>query len=495
MRRIQTGDLDAKTLVALTWDQKQWVYNGLDSCLTHEIHGVTHPLLDPAHTERIYKFERALQGPALDMMMIGIKIDPFERSRMIDKLFLEKDRMQAYLNELVRVFDKWQLNANSPKQLAELFYVTLGLPEQKTWDGPKSEMRVTTNREALENLSEWTQAKPFVMAILALRDIGQHLSVLQTGIRDGRIYTSLNQGKETGRWSSSSSAFGDGRNLQNIMESLRGIFIPDIGQRLAYSDLGQAESLAVAYLSGDENYIAAHKSGDVHAYVAHMLWPDVKDIHAFYYRHWTYRDLAKRAAHATNYYATPQTIAKHLKIPLELAQEFQRLYFQQFPGIRKWHTYVAMTLGTEAALTTPWGRMRVFFNRLNDDVTLREAIAYCPQSIVADYLNMGMYRVWKERKALDTQLLLPVHDAILYQFPIAADHCISKIERLMSFPIEVKDINGFSRVMQIPVDTKSGYNWKPFGNTNLQGMVKYGSKEYKTQRPPETVGLLDRVLP
>jgi len=494
MKLIKTHNLRAKDIAAMSKDEQLRVYNGLDSCLTHEIHPILFTLLEKDTTKLIYKFERALQGPALDMMMFGVRIDAFERMEMIKKLSLEHERMRLYLNDLGIAFGQYYLNANSPKSLAKLFYETLDLPEQKIWNPAKAEMRVTTNREALENLSDYMIAQPFINAILAIRDIGQQLSVLKTTIRDGRIYTSLNQGKETGRWSSSSSAFGDGRNLQNIMDSLRNIFIPDENCRMGYSDLEQAESRCVAYLSGDENYIEAHNSGDVHTFVAKLVWPEIKDVNEIYYRHWTYRDLAKRAAHATNYYATAQTIAKHLKIPIEIAREFQRRYFFQFPGIREWHHYLARLLGTEAAVTTPFGRMRMFFNRLNDDATLREAIAHGPQSLTADYLNLGMYRVWEQRKSLGIQLLLPIHDAILYQFSIGNEQCIPQVEFLMSFPVEVKDMYGTTRLMTIPVETKAGYNWKPYSTSNLAGMAKYGSTEYTYQVPPPVIGLLDRVL-
>ena len=477
-------------------EDKQWVYCALDSMLTREIHDTLKPMLaEDANCSLIYNFERALQGPALEMMLRGIKIDGFERHNMIKSLTQENIDIQEHLNACSSVFGVPEINPRSSKQLLKFFYETLGLPEQKVWDAKKHKMRTSTNRPSLEKLADYLIAQPFTHTIFALRDISSQLGVLKTGIRDGRIYTSLNQGKETGRWSSSGSAFGDGRGLQNIMDSLRGIFIPDEEYRMGYSDLEQAESMCVAYLSRDEAYIQAHLSGDVHSFVANLIWPDIKDVkNTIYYRHWTYRDLAKRAAHATNYYATPSTISKHLKIPYPLAEEFQRKYFAAFPGIKKWHLEVAQKLQLTGCLTTALGRKRVFFSRLRDDATLREAIAYEPQSLVAEILSLGMYRAWSRLRHKGFQLLLPVHDAILYQFKVGNENLISQVEEAMTFPIVIKE-----RLMVIPTETLVGYNWRKYDKKNPtinpQGMVKFGTDEAKAQvSPRQGVGLLGRII-
>ena len=67
------------------------------------------------------------------------------------------------------------------------------------------------------------------------------------------------------------------------------------------------------------------------------------------------------------------------------------------------------------------GRRRRFFGRLNDDATIREAIAYDPQGSVGDILNLGMLQVWRDNTC---QLLLQIHDAILVQYPESREETI-----------------------------------------------------------------------
>ena len=105
-------------------------------------------------------------------------------------------------------------------------------------------------------------------------------------------------------------------------------------------------------------------------------------------------------------------------------------------------------------MTTPLGRRRQFWGRVEDGTTLRKAIAYVPQSTIGDLLNLGLYRVWNELE--DVDILGQVHDAILGQFPKdKADEIIPKILKCMANPLTVH-----GRQMIIPSDCEIGTNWK-----------------------------------
>ena len=54
-------------------EQKLWVYCGLDCTLTTEIWNKLSTQLDN-HTKATYEFERASLGPAISMVLYGIKI-------------------------------------------------------------------------------------------------------------------------------------------------------------------------------------------------------------------------------------------------------------------------------------------------------------------------------------------------------------------------------------------------------------------------------------
>ena len=249
-------------------EQTLWVYCGLDCTLTTEIWNKLSPQLDN-YTKSTYEFERASLGPAISMVLRGLRVD--ERAVTIIRAPLQKKRLQlARMLSLFAnaVWDK-DLNHNSPTQLKSMLYEYLNLPVQIKYD--KGKQKVSTDREALEHMiEEYPRARPFCKTIIALRDIDKQLSVLASKRdEDGRIRCSYNvAGTETGRWSSSESPWRTGTNLQNITKDLRAMFIPDRGRTMFYADLQAAESRATAYLSGDEGYINAVESSDLHTEVA-----------------------------------------------------------------------------------------------------------------------------------------------------------------------------------------------------------------------------------
>ena len=149
---------------------------------------------------------------------------------------------RSLLNKFSYAFWDKPLKANSPKMLQDFFYNEMKIPE--IWTSKKGERKLSMDREALEKLDNYFHARPFVATILAIRDAVKQLSVLKTEIdSDGRMRTSYNvAGTETGRFSSSTNAFGTGTNLQNITSSLRKMFVADPGFKICGIDLEQAES-------------------------------------------------------------------------------------------------------------------------------------------------------------------------------------------------------------------------------------------------------------
>jgi DNA polymerase I-like protein with 3'-5' exonuclease and polymerase domains len=285
--------------------------------------------------------------------------------------------------------------------------------------------------------------------------------------------------------------------MQNITKNLREMFIPDDGYTLFYADLKSAESIAVAYLAEDQGYIKACEADDIHSFVAKMVWPELpwgtapdREIaDRPYYRQFSYRDLSKRGGHGSNYYGTPKTMGRNLKVQEKIMHRFQTLYYGgflklndvvrwgmsdliegcnrkvgnilmfngAFPGIRDWHDATRETLQTEGEITTPLARKRQFWDRLYSDTTLREAIAFVPQSVVADILNIGLFLVWRHLdNGRDFMLLGQVHDAIVGQVRTGLEeHYAPLIKEHMEFDVP---ING--RTMHIPIDIKWGTNWK-----------------------------------
>jgi DNA polymerase I-like protein with 3'-5' exonuclease and polymerase domains len=436
-------------------------------------------------------------------MLRGLRVDGLSRDAAVDHLRGQIARLQANLNKYAWAAGLMNLNPNSPAQLKHLFYEVMALPPH--YAIVKGEKKLSTNRESLEKLSVYFHAKPFISSILAIRDLSKQVTFLTADVdEDSRLRTSYNvAGTETGRWSSSTNAFGSGTNLQNFPEKLRSVFIADPGRKLAYCDLEQAESWIVGIklweLFADDRYICAIEEGDLHTSVARMVWrnlPWTGDIkqdrqiaERVFYRDETYRQMAKRGGHGTNYYGKPVTMAKHLKVPVKLMEDFQNAYLPAF-GLSRWHSWVAMQLQLNQQLTTLLGRTRHFFGRPNDDVTLREAIAFEPQSVVGDLLNLALYRVWLARP-LGVRVLAQLHDAILIDYPDDGrdGEVREAVSSLMKVPLHAR-----GREFTIGTDFACGWNWGKWSTKNPGGLKKWTTASEQGRLRPAMSGL-DRVIP
>ncbi len=472
MPYIETADLQPFQLSA--HDQHQ-VYCGLDTCVTFEVHNELNRLFN--REPPIYSFERALQGPYLEIMQRGFKVDTLAREMASRDLRERIAVLQEILNEYGMAFWDKPLNPRSPQQLKTFFYGAMKLPE--IWISQKGERKLSTNRETLEKLDErYLYARPIVACILAIRDLAKQLEVFETEIdSDGRYRTSYNiAGTETGRPSSSSNAFGTGGNAQNINQWLRYVFIADPGYKLCVIDLEQVEARDVGWfegvLFGDWSFLNACEGGDLHTTNCRLIWSelgwtgDPKRDRAIadgqFYREFSYRDMSKRGGHLSNYMGTSWTMSRSLKIPGAVADEFQQRYCKgptcAYPAHQRYWGWIAEQLQTTNRLVTPFGRERHFFGRPGDDTTLREAIAFLPQSTTADRMNLGLWRVWKHMPQV--QLLGQTYDSITFQFrdrPGEAERIIP--EALERIRVELTEPGG--RKYVVPGEAKIGWNWGP----------------------------------
>lgn len=509
---------------------KDWLYNGLDNTGTREIADVLLPRLNAAQA-RFYAFERALQAPAMAMMQRGINIDGLQRQRMMTELKRElaKDVTAIAKNPSVaglwdyttkntgscpvpqrkdgkHKWEKWEkgasevgrhcvacaadrlipdpFNANSSSHVDHLIYDLLNIPIHTNKKGQRS-----ADGDILERLAnKFERHRPIIDAILAVRDKKKQLGSLGARLsKDGRYPSSFNIGAAwTGRQSSSKNPYGEGGNAQNIAPRHRRIFTADPGKLLVYADLKQAESNVVAHIAEDEIYIEAHRSGDVHTYVARLVWPelpwtgDLKRDKAIAKQlpDWDpveghdYRFQAKRIQHGSNFGLTPPGISMIARIPMKQAFRAQDNYFNEFPKIKAWQNSVAARIKDHLPLTNVLGREINLLGRPWEPHTIKQGLAFIPQSSVADILDLGMWRVWRHQDPTggerdDLELLAQIHDAILGQFSADRTEILHETVRLLQIPIPVK-----GRIMQIEAEIAIGYNWGKRSDENPRGMYE-----------------------
>lgn len=482
-------------------EYKGLVYNAMDGLLTYEILDVLKGLV-PDDAQRIYTFEKKLLGPILSMSRRGIRIDEAKRTELINNLW---PRIRALTGMDVKIkkngdrkwyvankeaifqrlaFAMWgkELNPNSGKQLREFFYGFMGLSEVTR--SKKGVLKVMMDRDAQEKLhKQYVKARPFTSCLLRFTDIKKQLELLETPLLDGRfMYTFNPSGTNEGRFNSKANPLYIGHNIQNIDPDLRHIFIPDDDFIFVSADLQGADTWGVAYLSGDEELIKLVQSGDPHTPIAAMAWgfePKRELADRKFYQTWTYRDMAKRLGHGTNFYGKAKTIAAEIKVETSLVEIFQRKYFKRFPGIPDWHSFLAKELQSQGCLTNPFGLKRYFWSRLWDDATLREAIAFGPASITAYVTAIGEYKMWKALEGPDFNLLMNGHDSTLIQVRRSKlEEYIPLIKQCIEVKVPVTDIKGKERELIIPTEIMVGMNW---GNFDKKEPLKNpeGLKEYK----------------
>jgi DNA polymerase I-like protein with 3'-5' exonuclease and polymerase domains len=481
---VATHELDADS-------GNEQVYNALDCCMTHEIFAKLAE--QKADAAPAYNFELALQGPVLEMMLRGFRVDPGARELAIQKCKKDLLRLDHIVQTLAHaVWDKG-LNPSSGMQLKDLFYNYLGINPISTY--VKGEIKFPMDRGVLEQIENYFQARPIAQAILDHRDLDKQLQVLEKEIDDDwRMRSSYNiGGTKAARFSSSKSPTGTGDNMQNVTEELRHVFIADPGYVLCGVDAEQSDSRMVGFMCGvlfnDWTYLDACESGDLHTMVARMVWErdlpwngDLKKDREIaelkFHRHFSYRDACKRIGHGRNFYGKPYTLAKETKVPVKLVEEFCEKYASAFPAIERWQQWTASELQSKRRLVSIHGRHRDFFDRTDSAETLRKGLAFLAAAPTADNLNLGMWRIWKYMP--EVQILAQVHDAVYFQFPDELDHkaVVRKAQSLLETPLYAP--NG--RKFIVPSDANLGYNWgkyipanekKGTPERNIRGLRKF----------------------
>lgn len=189
------------------------------------------------------------------------------------------------------------------------------------------------------------------------------------------------------------------------LPNVRKMFIPDPGFVICDSDLAQADAQVVAWEADDQilKDIFHDPDKDLHNENALAIFKRVTPAT---------RQLAKGGVHATNYGASAATLARALGISRYEAQGFIDAWFTAHPGIYEWHRRIEHQLQTTRTIYNKFGFRKVFFDRV--DRALPEALAWIPQSTVAITINTGMANI-HENLYPDVQVLLQVHDSIVYQ--------------------------------------------------------------------------------
>lgn len=451
-------------------------YNVLDSAVTAQLLPAIQDKFNDNHWAT-YRREQRVLALCLELSTKGLPVDQHPLAELLWQL--EKDEKLALrrLHQFCDAVDARHINPRSPVDVPWLFYEHLGIPKIYEYDRKTKQRKVTSDIKALEKIrAGYPIAIPFVNAINAVRESSKMAAVFKRGLEPRGSVLRCNftpTGTDTGRLSSQQNPYGRGTNAQNLTDRVRQAIAAPDGYALLNLDLKTAESIAVAFISGGGAYLKACLSGDLHTDVCRMTWKglpwtgDLKKDKSIAeqkgYRHFSWRDLAKREGHGTNYYGSARGISHEVQIPLAYVEEFQRLYFSAFPEIQAWHLETIARIQRDGVIVTALGRERRFWGRPDDAATHRKAIAYHPQSLVGDVMNEGLFlgQQWclkhlKTRNQYIADLRAQVHDSGLFLVPIdILDDVAVELAKVMTFPVDFGPLG----LMTIPFDFSVGKRW------------------------------------
>jgi len=454
--------------------ERLWNYNAKDCCVTFECAIALQKELDELNARKGFEIDMASLDNALSMTCRGIKVDNLRVER--EKESIEKE-IAASESIVAQTFGE-PVNTKSPKQLKKLLYDKLGYPPVLR-DG-----RASTDISALLSLNRRFGNRE-VLLLLRNRQLRTQASFYNLDLHNGRIHANFNvAGTETGRWSSASSIYG-GRNLMNIPEECRGIFVADEGKLLVAFDKEQAEARVVAYKAwlntGDDSYKKLVEAGiKVHIWfgerlIARGVFPisveefrarETKQAKDFYL-------IAKKSIHGFSYGMGYITFAKvvsdetngEVNVPLRQASEVRKALLgsvervAEIPAIPAWQKSVEEWMACNRVMWNAFGRARVFLERPGEAL-LGEALANEPQGTVADETALNMVRIGQEFP--ECEILQQNYDSVLMQFPktVVGPDLIAALRKAVTQPIPLKSFDGHrEHGLTIPVVFKVGKNW------------------------------------
>lgn len=285
-------EIDVKNLAELPPEQVL-EYNAKDADLTRQLADALEPELDRQDLRRVFDFYMAAGRPLVEMSVAGIAFDQDRAAQLLEVIPRRLEQLDERLQSAVSGLVEGPVNWNSPKQLSELLFDEMELPENFLDDpmvGPRS-----TNKYVLEALrlaADDVEVQRFLSDVAEYRRqsklVGTYLKPYSTTHLgdDGRIHTFYHvlramvgktwAGAKGGRLSSSKP------NLQNIANDadLLSCFVAPPGKLLGVWDYRQLELVLMAWYAQERELLDAFAAGrDMHsAVLARMSGTPYADV-------------------------------------------------------------------------------------------------------------------------------------------------------------------------------------------------------------------------
>ena len=402
------------------------------------------------------RIERPLINVIANMEKEGILIDKSTLNALSiefqDKLTLLQKKIYESCGE--------EFNIASPKQLGEILFEKLNLPQDK-----KSKTgNYSTSISVLEGLS--TKGFEIADLIIEWRTLSKLKSTYTDALQESinkqtkRVHTSYSMASaSTGRLASTNP------NLQNIPirtsdgRRIREAFIARDGYKLISADYSQIELRLMAHAANETEMIKAfNENVDIHAQTASKVFGiPIEDLDSE----------TRRSAKAINfgiiYGISSFGLSKQLSCSQSEAKNFIESYFDQFPKIKIYMDAMIENAKMKGYVETFFGR-RIPIKGINSknfqerSFAERQSINAPIQGSAADIIKRAMIKIHNvfQEKNIESKMLLQVHDELVFECP--KDE-INTVSNLIKKEMEQANLPLFPLNIPIVVDFGEADNW------------------------------------
>ena len=402
------------------------------------------------------RIERPLINVIANMEKEGILIDKSTLNALSiefqDKLTLLQKKIYESCGE--------EFNIASPKQLGEILFEKLNLPQDK-----KSKTgNYSTSISVLEGLS--TKGFEIADLIIEWRTLSKLKSTYTDALQESinkqtkRVHTSYSMASaSTGRLASTNP------NLQNIPirtsdgRRIREAFIARDGYKLISADYSQIELRLMAHAANETEMIKAfNENVDIHSQTASKVFGiPIQDLDS------EIRRSAKAINFGIIYGISAFGLSKQLSCSQSEAKNFIESYFDQFPKIKSYMDAMIENAKMKGYVETFFGR-RIPIKGINSknfqerSFAERQSINAPIQGSAADIIKRAMIKIHNvfQEKNIESKMLLQVHDELVFECP--KDE-INTVSNLIKKEMEQANLPLFPLNIPIVVDFGEADNW------------------------------------
>lgn len=331
---------------------------------------------------------------------------PVDQQKLVDLA----EGLRCAVDREVRLLRSFGLdNPASTKQVID-FLVNRGWRDKITLKG-----KPTSKDEVLEQIAELDPAVPHIRAFRRYRALlgGQLLTGELIGL-DGRLHPNHRHlGAETGRNTCSAP------NVVGLARHFRPVVTAPPGRAIVEADYAQIEVGIAAAEAGDVELIEAFNSGDVYAAVARTFyWSDLSieeqrmELSEFKRRRRDLRDRIKVFVLATLYNMQDQSVADRFGLSLAEAKQQRTEFLAQYPAVRDMMSRAEVDGRIRGHAQIIGGlRRHVATGRGSTNKHINTPV----QAGAGVVFRKAVSNLYHHYRGTDTQLILPVHDAVVVE--------------------------------------------------------------------------------